>query len=336
MIGYRFSESFSWTRLRLFYFLYIAVHFCVVLTPVDDINIIFSEESLLALNICLGFIMFGIALGIKPNDFKTISLNPKGVITGVFTQFLLLPFLTFVLVYLTKPHPALGLGMILVAACPGGNVSNYISSISKANVALSISLTAVATLASPIMTPLNFEFWGSALPATREYLRAFEIGFPEMLRTVALLLLLPLILGIWFAKQYPLIVVKIKKPIGVLSFLILLGFIAIAMARNFGVFRSQLSLVFLLVFAHNGIALLSGYFTGALVKLPESDRRTLAIETGIQNSGLGLIIIFSFFNGNGGMAIIAAWWGVWHIISGLSVAYFFRRCDARIKIATQT
>jgi BASS family bile acid:Na+ symporter len=219
--------------------------------------------------------------------------------------------------------------MILVAACPGGNVSNYISSLSNANIALSVSLTAIATLLSPIMTPLNFELWGSALPATREYLRAFEIGFPEMLRTVVLLLFLPLIMGIWFAKQYPVIVSKIQKPIGVLSFLILWGFIAMALARNFDVFKSQLSLVFLLVLAHNGIALLSGYFTAAAVKLPEGDRRTLAIETGIQNSGLGLIVIFTFFDGNGGMAIIAAWWGVWHIISGLGVAYIFRWQDAR-------
>ncbi len=300
------------------------------MASIDNIHIAFSDESLLALNFCLGFIMFGIALEIKFSDFKAINKFPKSVFTGVISQFLLLPFLTFLLILIFKPHPTLGLGMILVAACPGGNISNYISSISRANIALSVSLTALATLLCPILTPLNFELWGGALPDTREYLHSFDIAFSDMLRTVLLLLVLPLLLGLWVGSKYPVLVSIIKKPIGILSFLILIAFIGLALAKNFDTFKVHLSAVFVLVLLHNGVALAGGYFSGALARLPEIDRRSIAIETGIQNSGLGLIIIFTFFKGNGGMAIIAAWWGVWHIISGMLLAAYFNYRDRRL------
>jgi BASS family bile acid:Na+ symporter len=297
---------------------------------IGQIQILFSDESLVLLNVCLGFIMFGIALGIKPKDFLEIIRNPKAILTGIASQFFLLPFLTFLLVLAFNPHPAIGLGMILVAACPGGNVSNFISSVSGANVALSVGLTAFATALSPIFTPLNFDVWAKAIPATQEYLQTFELSFQEVLKTVLLLLVFPLILGIGGAHYFPAVAKRIEKPIRMLSFLILMGFIGVALAKNFEAFRSYLSIVFLLVLIHNSMAFAIGYFAGKIVKLKERDRRTISIETGIQNSGLGLIIIFTFFGGNGGMALVAAWWGIWHIIAGLVLSRFFARRDKRL------
>ncbi|WP_204336914.1 bile acid:sodium symporter family protein [Cryomorpha ignava] len=299
---------------------------------VSEIAIQFSDQSLVLLNICLGFIMFGIALGIDPKDFKLVAKRPKSTAVGVISQFLLLPAATFLIVWIMQPAPALALGMILVASCPGGNISNFISSISGANVALSVSLTGLATLITPLFTPLNFEFWAHSLADTSLYLQSFHLEFIDILKTVVLLLVIPLLLGLWVRNKFRALSQKIEKPIRILSLIILVGFIAVALANNFSTFIDYLYIVFLLVLVHNGVAFAIGYFAGKAARLPEADRRTVSIETGIQNSGLGLIIIFTFFDGNGGMAIIAAWWGIWHIVAGLLLAYYFKYRDRRAGI----
>ncbi len=299
------------------------------LNDIGQIHIAFSAENLLVLNLCLGFIMFGIALGIHPGDFRRVILFPKSVITGVISQFVLLPALTLLIIYIVQPHPALGLGMILVAVCPGGNVSNFISATAGANVALSVSLTAFATLLCPVLTPLNFEIWAALIPNVSEYLKEFNLNFRDVLKTVFLVLIIPLAIGIWFNYKFPKRSMQIGKPVRIISFLILLGFIAVALVNNFRAFQNYLSIVFLLVLVHNVGAFAVGYFTGKLVKIPEADCRSVAIETGIQNSGLGLIIIFTFFQGNGAMALVAAWWGIWHIIAGLILARIFVARDRK-------
>ena len=299
-------------------------------TSLDSISISFSDDSLLLLNVCLGFIMFGVALGINTADFNQLKKNPKAVLAGVGSQFVLLPLLTFFLILIFRPHPALALGMILVASCPGGNVSNFFSSVSGANVSLSVTLTAVATFLSPFFTPFNFDFFSGLMDQAGDLLTSFELSFFDMLKTVMILLVLPLILGLLFRTKFPLTTARIDKPIRVVSMLVLLGFIAVGLFKNLDAFLEHIDLVFLLVLVHNGLALLAGYLSGRVFGLQKDLRRTVIIETGIQNSGLGLIIIFNFFDGNGGMAMIAAWWGIWHIISGLSLSYFFRLRDKRL------
>lgn len=304
--------------------------FGTTLNSITDIQIAFSDDSLLLLNICLGFIMFGIALGIDTRDFKGVSKQPRGILAGVISQFLLLPAFTFLLIILFKPNPAFALGLMLVACCPGGNVSNFISHISGANAALSVALTGLATLLCPLFTPLNFELWTMLIPDARNLLRTFNLNFYDILITVITLLLIPLIFGLWFRKKWPKITLQIEKPIRIVSFLILMCFIGVALAKNFHVFSDYISAVFLLVFLHNTLAFGIGYLSGKVASLSVRDLRSVTIETGIQNSGLGLIIVFTFFNGNGAMALIAAWWGVWHIISGISLAGLFHLHDKRI------
>ena len=109
------------------------------------------------------------------------------------------------------------------------------------------------------------------------------------------------------------------------SLVIFAGIVILAFTANFDLFISKIYLVLFIVFIHNAVALTSGYQMGAIFKLPLQDRRTLAIETGIQNSGLGLILIFTFFDGLGGMALVAAWWGIWHILAGLSLSFYWNK-----------
>ena len=290
----------------------------------SNVRIDFSEGKLLFLNLALAFIMFGVALGIETKNFQELLRNPKSVITGVISQFLLLPALTFLLVLLFNPVAGLGLGMILVAACPGGNVSNFFSSVSKGNVALSITLTAIATILAMIMTPINFEFYSKLFLADKFDL-VIKMDAFAMMKTVLFLLVIPLIIGIIFSAKLPGLTKKISKPIKILSFLILIAFIVFAFLSNLDKFIEYWHYIVGLVFVHNLLALGSGYGLSKLFGNKEQDNRTISIETGIQNSGLGLVLIFSYFDGNGGMALITAWWGIWHIISGMAISVVYSK-----------
>ncbi len=305
----------------------IDVHLKSSLESLDWVWLNFTNGGLLFMNLTLAFIMFGVALEIKFEQFKLVLTTPKSVILGFLSQFFALPLVTFILVLIIRPTPSVAMGMILVAACPGGNISNFISGLAKGNIALSVTLTAIATISAVVLTPFNFAFWGNLYSEASNLVIPFEIDAWEMIKTVFILLGIPIIIGMWFAKQFPKFTVKILKPIKILSVIFFLGFVVAAFASNFEYFLKYIHLIALIVIAHNALGFLVGYSVPALFKLPRRDRRTIAIETGIQNSGLGLVLIFNpnLFDGLGGMAFIAAAWGIWHIISGLSLAYFWSR-----------
>ncbi len=303
------------------------LHLKASLETLDWVRLNFSPGGLLFMNITIAFIMFGVALGIRLEHFRLLISRPKPVLIGVFSQFFALPALTFLLVILIRPTPSIALGMILVSACPGGNISNFISSVAKGNVALSVTLTAIATISAIFMTPFNFALWGKLYTDASNLVIPISIDPVEMLKTVIILLGIPVVLGIAFANRFPDLTQKIMKPIRTISLLLFLGFIVAAFSSNFGYFLKYIHLIILIVLAHNALALLTGFSLGSLGKVPRKDRRSLTIETGIQNSGIALVLIFNprLFDGLGGMAFIAAWWGIWHIIAGLVMAYFWSK-----------
>ncbi len=296
----------------------------------DGVQLNWNPNTTIALNFAIAFIMFGVSLGLKNENFLELIKNPKPTITGIVAQFILLPLFTFLLVWIANPFPGLALGMILVAACPGGNISNFFSSVAKGNVALSISLTLAASFLAVIFTPLNFKFWGGLLGNTEELLGIVNINFLQIAQLVLYTIAIPLIIGIGFKEKFPEITNKIIIPIKYLSFLILIAIIVLAFLSNYTLFLAYYHHIIALVLIHNAIALAIGYFFSRLMKNNERDTRTITIETGIQNSGLGLLIIFSFFNGQGGMALITAWWGIWHIISGFILSQFFAQRESRM------
>ncbi|RIH66724.1 bile acid:sodium symporter family protein [Mariniphaga sediminis] len=301
------------------------------LEVLDHVRLNFSPSGLLALNVTIAFIMFGVALDIKWHHFKDVIMKPKSALTGVVSQFILLPAVTFAFILVLHPTPTVALGMILIASCPGGNISNFMSAMAKGNVALSVSLTAIATLAATFMTPLNFALWGKLYlkyynaAGAGNYLVPIEIDFLQMVQTVVILLGIPVILGLFFSQYFPRLTKKIKKPIRQLSIVIFIGFVIILLSANFSNFIRFIHIVFLIVLIHNALALGTGFSFSSLLRLPRIDRRTITIETGIQNSGLALVLMFNpkIFPPElelGGMTVIAAWWGVWHIISGLALS----------------
>ncbi|MBU9723334.1 MULTISPECIES: bile acid:sodium symporter family protein [Bacillaceae] len=292
---------------------------------IDQVLLNFNPTSLMILNIFIGFVMFGVALDLKVQDFKNAFSTPKPMLIGLFSQFVLLPAFTFLLVLAIQPRPSIALGLLLIAACPGGNLSNFMTHLAKGNTALSINMSAVATVAAIVMTPMNVMFWGSLLPETNAILRSFTINPWDMLELIVLILALPLAIGMFVKYRKPDFASRASKPMKYFSIIVFIGFVVVALINNWQYFLEFVGLVILAVFLHNLVALLSGYFAAKLFKLREPSRRAIAIEVGIQNSALGLILIFNFFDGLGGMAVVAAWWGVWHIVSGLTVAFFWSK-----------
>ncbi len=290
---------------------------------IDSIHLNFNNNSIWLLNVCLAIIMYGVALDLSVNDFKRILSIPKPVFVGILSQFAVLPALTFLLILLINPLPSIALGMILVAACPGGNISNFMTHLAKGNTALSITLTAFSTLVAVIMTPLNLAFWGNLYGPTQVLLREVSLSPIELVKTISLILGLPLLLGMTTKAHKPHFALVLQNYLRPISMLIFLGFIIIAFANNFDLFLEYVEYVAWLVILHNALALGSGYLISSFFRLDEMSKRSITIETGIQNSGLGLLLIFSFFEGLGGMAIIAALWGIWHIISGLILGFYW-------------
>ena len=293
--------------------------------PIDQVELRFDAGSLGLLNVILGLVMFGVALDLTVDDFKRALRTPKGPLVGVIAQFLVLPAVTFVLTLVLSPPPSVALGMILVAACPGGNISNFITHLSRGDTALSVTMTAISTVVAVVMTPLNITFWGGLNSATAAVLRDVHIDFVQMLGTVATLLGVPLALGMLVAAKWPRVADRLRKPFKFLSLAFFGAFVVIAFNKNFDHFLLSIGLIFVPVLIHNALALSSGYLAARLARLRTAERRAVAIEVGIQNSGLGLILIFNFFDGLGGMAVIAAFWGIWHIIAGLTLASIWAR-----------
>ena len=307
-----------------------------VIAHLDAIKVNMNEAGMNTINIVLAFVMFGVALGIKPNTFVDIINKPQSVVLGVICQMILLPALTFLLCITFKNwlSPMIALGMILVAACPGGNISNFITSLCKGNTELSVSLTAINTALCIFTTPLNFSFWGGLylkFAEKRMMLPELEIPFWEIFKTIVILLGIPLVLGMICSQYLPKLTKMLKKPMQYLSVAFFIAMVVLTFGNNIDAFMKCIRYIFLIVLVHNLLALGIGYGTGTLFKVPFRDRRTLTIETGIQNSGLGLVLIFNpgifdpvMWSNNGGMVVIVAWWGVWHIVSGLTLAYSWK------------
>ena len=310
-----------------------------IVSLIDSIDVTLNAGGMNTINIVLAFVMYGVALGIKPGMFVEVFKKPKSVLVGACSQIILLPLFTFLLALALGSSISwtMAMGMILVASCPGGNISNFISSLSKANVELSVSLTAISTALAILTTPFNFWFYGNLymnLSGIAGEVPQLTIPLWDVFKTIFILLGIPLTLGILTAHYLPKIAEKLKKPMQIFSILFFIAMIVLSFMGNIDAFLKCIKYIFLIVLVHNLLALLLGYGTSSAFRLNNRDRRTITIETGIQNSGLGLVLllgtsIFADFPPHGGTLVITAWWGIWHIISGLTAALLFNLSDRR-------
>ncbi|MGW0040376.1 bile acid:sodium symporter family protein [Rhodococcus sp. NPDC003348] len=293
--------------------------------PIDDVVLNFNPTSLTLLNVVLAAIMFGIALDTTVDDFRAALRMPRAMAVGITAQFLLLPAVTYLLTLALNPPPSVALGMILVACCPPGNISNVLTHRAKGNVALSVSMTGISNVLAIFLMPLNIAFWGSRQAETDALLRSVSLSPAAMLADIALIIGVPFALGLLLANRRPGWAAAAEPWVKNLSLLALLVFIAAALAGNFSVFAAHIGVVLVAVFLHDAAALALGYLCGTATGLDEYSRRAVTFEVGVRNAGLGLGLVFTFFDGLGGMAIVAGWWGIWDIVAGLVLASAWAR-----------
>lgn len=290
-----------------------------------SVEINFDQNSLMVLNIIIAVMMFGVALTLRVEDFRRVVTQPRAPLAGLFTQFVLLPALTCLATWVFDIRADLALGMLLVSSCPGGTFSNLMTWIARGNVAVSVSMTAISSLAATVLTPLNFAFYAHLNPSTRALFQDIYISSFDILILVVLVLGVPIVLGMLVGTKFPRFALRSEKPLRIFAMLTLLAFVGIAFQNNFDVFTRYFSLFFWLVVLHNAGALLIGRGVAQLLKLPQSETRAVTLEVGIQNSGLGLVILFNFMPDQGGMMLITAFWGVWHLVSGIVVSQIWSR-----------
>ena len=292
---------------------------------IDQLRINFSPGALVILNGVLALLMFSIALDIRLDDFRQLARQPKPALVGLASEYLYLPLVTLALVHLVEPAASIALGMVLLAVCPGGSTSNYAAYLARGNTALSVMLTSVTTLGAALITPFAFGFWQGFLPARVQSGIRLSIDFADMASTVFFLVIVPVIAGVGLNELRPRWAGRLRKPFKILSAAIFVGFVLIAVAGNLPQIGEYLGVVFGLTAVHNGLALLGGFAVATLAGVSRANRRTITLETGLQNSGLGMTLVFTFFDGLGGMAIVLAWWGIWHLVTGFTLAYLWGR-----------
>jgi len=290
-------------------------------------QVYYNANSQWLLSLVLASMILGIALDIHWRDFKAIVKMPKAIVAGLSAQFLALPAVTTALTLLLELPAGIELGMILVACCPGGAISNFVTHLSNGNTALSMSMTAASSSLATIMLPINFVFWSQVNSVTSSLMTSIDVSGSALFLNLIQVLALPLILGLFIQYRWPYIAKPLHKILKVSSILALIAFIFIAIFKNQQAFLSHFELIFTIVLIHNAIALLLGFLAGKYAKLNIRDIKATTIEVGMQNSSLAIAIVFTQFNGEAGMALICAFWGTWHIASGLVIAFLFNRWD---------
>jgi len=283
----------------------------------------------IVLSLVLATMVFSVALELQLDDFLRVARSPKAVVVGLIPQFILLPVGTWAATLVLDLPPNVEAAMILVAACPGGSLSNVVTHFGRGNTALSVSISAVASLIALFATPFNFSWMVATNPATAGWLQTLNIDPSDIWISLFALLALPLALGLTLTRRLPDFSARIRKPLGNFSLIALLAFIVLGLIKE----RQLLTLGLLptlgLVVVHNASGLLMGWVTSGVMGLNTADRRAVTIEGGMQNAGLALGIIAVQFNADLGMVIIASLWGIWHIVSGMSLALLWRRLDRR-------
>lgn len=293
--------------------------------PVDTLQLHFNPGQMSVLNMAMAFLMFSVALDVRFSDFKKVVDFPQSVGVGLLAQFLVFPLLTMAIIAVFKPPVSVAMGMVLVSMCPSGNMTNFLVHFARANVPLSVTLNAIIILSATFVTPAGFLFWSKFIPESEAIRQSFEIKFADMALIILELIVMPLLIGIWLHERMSPVVERIRPWVQRIALLIFFSILVLALMGNRENLVQYLGYIFVLVLVHNALALSNGFVLGTLFRLPRLDRRTLAFEGGVHNTALGLLLIFKFFNGLGGMALVAAWWGIWDLVTGMGLAYFWRK-----------
>ncbi len=264
----------------------------------------------------LMIIMFGMGLTLKPADFLVVFRRPKDIIVGCIAQFTIMPLLAFLLGKIFSLDTALMAGVILVGACPGGTASNVITYLSGGDVALSVGMTSINTLLAPFLTPAITYL----LLSTR-----ITVNVPGMFISIFKVVIIPIVLGFiinYFLEKYTR---KISGILPLISVFVITMTTAAVVSHNSSQILTMGALVCIIVILHNLLGFGAGFLLAVLFKMPMPRKKALAIEIGMQNSGLATSLAANSFPELAMATVPGALFSVWHNISGAILANILRR-----------
>ena len=267
-------------------------------------------------NTLLGIVMFGMGMTLKISDFKVVFTKPKAVITGILSQFIIMPLLAFLLVKIFNLDPALAVGVILVGSCPGGTSSNVMTYLAKGDVALSVGMTACTTILAPVVTPALVLLLGGA---------TINVSYMSMLMSIVQVVLVPIVLGFVINHFFEKFAQACAKVLPLVSVIAICLIIMAVVAANAAKIMTVGWLIVVVVMLHNLCGYALGYGVGKVLGLSRDQMRTLSIEVGMQNSGLATSLATVHFATMPLAAVPGTVFSVWHNISGAIYANILAR-----------
>lgn len=268
--------------------------------------------------------MLAVSLGMHVTDFDFVKKHPTSILVGTIAQLIGLPLLTLGLIVAITPAPGIALGMLVVACCPGGNVSNLLTRISKGDAAYSVSLTMISSIFSVALLPFAILFWTGLHEPTAALLQEINIDRPKFVIATSITLLAPLTVGLAIAHHKPDLAQKLSGIFMPMAISILILLIMAGVITNKHLILDYGTETLPIVIMHNALAFTLGGLTGYLFLKDTAKTRALTFEVGIQNTGLGLLIVLSQLGGIGSAAIIVGSWSIWHLFAGIILATVFR------------
>jgi BASS family bile acid:Na+ symporter len=273
------------------------------------------------LPISLFCIMFGMGLSLRPLDFKKIVTSPKVVALGVCAQMLLLPFVAFIIAIVFKLPPEIAVGLIIIALAPGGATSNMFTYLSKGDVSLSITLTAIVSLIAPFSIPV---LAGLSMEYFMSNHAAFNLPVVQTIVQLLVITVIPVLLGMFVLSRWQKFAKKIEPLLKWLSILFLILIIVLIVLKNSANMISYFSQAGLATLALNLVALMLGYLLSKLAKLSHAQAVTIGFEVGIQNGTLALVVAGTLI-GNQVMMIPAVTYSLIMFFSGSLFGWFMSK-----------
>ncbi len=287
---------------------------------IDQAQFNFSPEIGLAVAVMVGFLVFAVALDLTGDQFRRVLKLPNAPGVGLVAQFLVLPGVALGIGVLMVDTPSVALGLLLVACCPAGALSNYLTGVARGSVATSVSMTAISTLFSVVMTPLLFAFWATMNPGTEAVLAQIEIEPKRVVMVLLIMLIIPVTAGMFIRAKHPATAEKIRlwvRRIAVVVFAVVVAMLLLGNIKVLDRFAKTALPPVLITFA---IAVVLGWSLARVAGLMAAERRAVTLEVAFQNVALAIGLAVAFFPALAGVAITSILWGVVHLTIGFGIA----------------
>ena len=281
---------------------------------IDQAKFDFDPKLGVVIGFMVAIMVFGVALDLRWEQFRRVLKSPRAPLVGMVAQLVILPGVAYAIARFAVDTPSVALGLLLVASCPGGSVSNYMTHLARGDVATSVTITAVTTLGCILTTPIVFAFLASANPATAELLHDIGVKPGELAAMFGITVGLPILAGMALGGRRPALAERVKPWVRRVSMVLFALIVVTGTVMNLGLMLDYAGEALAPTAAACALALVIGWSLSYLVGLGAADRRAVTIEAGGQQVGLAIAMAIAFFPGLTGVAVMGAIWGAVQIL----------------------